>query len=201
VQNPPSYSQNSCGTECASGWIVELGFVERARAAVKAARDQHFSAGQQVSHYIDRNFCDGVADPSIDTYQLDAFVGWQVGTLWVVNPDYLPYFNEAVAHPDHVLVDSDLDWGQDLRRLEHRLAELAVAHLSLAYRGTADLSREALPPFEPLLPWHAVTGWIAISALAREHDPAGYAWLKDYRPRERVGKTIDLYYIPEPPAT
>ena len=29
-------------------------------------------------------------------------------------PDYLPYFNEAVAHPERVLVDSDLDWGQDL---------------------------------------------------------------------------------------
>ncbi len=128
-------------------------------------------------------------------------IGWQVGTLWVVNPDYLPYFNEAVAHPDQVLVDSDLDWGQDLRRLERRLAELGVAHLSLAYRGTADLSREALPPFEPLPPWHPVTGWVAISALAREHHLAGYAWLKAYRPRERVGKTIDLYYIPEPPAT
>ena len=73
--------------------------------------------------------------------------------------------------------------------------------MSLAYRGTADLSREALPPFEPLPPWHPVTGWVAISALAREHHLAGYAWLKAYRPRERVGKTIDLYYIPEPPAT
>ena len=122
-------------------------------------------------------------------------IGWQVGTLWVANPDYLPYFNEAVAHPDHVLVDSDLDWGQDLRRLERRLADLKVARLSLAYRGTADLSREALPPFEPLPPWHPATGWIAISALAREHDLAGYAWLNFYQPRERIGKTIDLYYI------
>ena len=44
-------------------------------------------------------------------------------TLWTANPDYLPYFNEAVAHPERVLVDSDLDWGQDLRRLEQRAAE------------------------------------------------------------------------------
>jgi hypothetical protein len=124
-------------------------------------------------------------------------IGWQVSTLWDANPDYLPYFNEAVAHPEQVLVDSDLDWGQDLRRLEWRVAELKVPHLNLAYKGTADLSRERLPPFTVLAPGHPTTGWIAISALAREHDLVGYAWLKAYKPIERIGKTIDLYYIPE----
>ncbi len=49
---------------------------------------------------------------------LVGLVGWQVGGLWSAYPDYLPYFNEAIAHPERVLVDSDLDWGQDLRRLE-----------------------------------------------------------------------------------
>jgi hypothetical protein len=125
-----------------------------------------------------------------------ALVGWQISTLWRANPDYLPYFNEAVARPEKVLVDSDLDWGQDLWRLERRVAEIKVPSLSLAYRGTADLSREALPPFAALRPWHPATGWIAISALAREHDLAGYAWLDAYTPVERVGKTIDLYYVP-----
>ena len=40
------------------------------------------------------------------------------------------------------------------------------------------------------------TGWVAISELARTRDPADYAWLDAYRPVERVGKSIDLYYIP-----
>ena len=130
------------------------------------------------------------------TVAVVVLVGWQVSTLWRANPDYLPYFNEAVAHPEKVLVDSDLDWGQDLWRLERRAAEIKVPSLSLAYRGTADLSREALPPFTVMPPWHPKTGWIAISALAREHDLAGYAWLNAYKPVERIGKTIDLYYIP-----
>jgi 4-amino-4-deoxy-L-arabinose transferase-like glycosyltransferase len=122
-----------------------------------------------------------------------ALVLWQIGTLWVVYPDYLPYFNVAVAHPDKVLIDSDLDWGQDLARLERRLAQLQVPRLSLAYMGTADLAREPLPPWVPLKPMQPVKGWIAITELAREHDPDGYAWLRGCRPLERIGKTIDLY--------
>jgi len=121
---------------------------------------------------------------------------WQLSTLWTAYPDYLPYFNEAVPHPRRVLVDSDLDWGQDLRRLELRAAQLRIPQLSLAYRGTADLAREPLPPFVSLAARQPTTGWVAISALARTREPADYAWLDAYRPVERIGKSIDLYYIP-----
>jgi len=125
-----------------------------------------------------------------------ALLLWQLSTLWTAYPDYLPYFNEAVPHPQRVLVDSDLDWGQDLRRLELRAAQLRIPRLSLAYRGTADLTREPLPPFVSLAARQPTTGWVAISALARTRDPADYAWLDAYRPVERIGKSIDLYYIP-----
>jgi hypothetical protein len=128
---------------------------------------------------------------------LVAVVGWQVSTLWSVYPDYLPYFNEAVTHPERVLVDSDLDWGQDLRRLERRATEIKIQKLNLAYRGTPDLAREPLPPFVVMPPWKPATGWVAISALAKVHDPKGYAWLDAYAPMETIGKTIELYYIPE----
>jgi 4-amino-4-deoxy-L-arabinose transferase-like glycosyltransferase len=127
---------------------------------------------------------------------LVVLVGWQVLTLWTAHPDYLPYFNEAVAHPEQVLVDSDLDWGQDLRRLEQRAAEIKIPKLNLAYRGTANLARESLPPYVIMPPWKPVTGWVAISALAVVHDPKGYAWLDAYKPLELVGKTIELYYVP-----
>ncbi len=121
---------------------------------------------------------------------------WQLSTWVTAYPDYLPYFNETVRHPEAVLVDSDLDWGQDLKRLERRLQALKVPRVSLAYQGTADLSREALPPFVRLPPRQPATGWVAITALTLEHEQAGYAWLSAYRPVERVGKTIDLYFIP-----
>jgi Dolichyl-phosphate-mannose-protein mannosyltransferase len=129
---------------------------------------------------------------------LVVLVAWQALPLWTANPDYLPYFNEAVAHPEQVLVDSDLDWGQDLWRLEQRAAAMKIPKLNLAYRGTADLAREKLPPFVIMPPWKPATGWVAISALAKVHDPKGYAWLDAYKPIESVGKTIELYYVARP---
>jgi len=125
-----------------------------------------------------------------------AVLVWQLSPLWRAYPDYLPYFNEAVADPERVLVDSDLDWGQDLYRLEQRAKALSIPHLSLAYRGTADLTREPLPPLYILPPKQPVKGWVAVSALARTRNTADYAWLNAFTPLERVGKTIDLYFIP-----
>ena len=130
------------------------------------------------------------------TVVLAALLTWQLSTLWTVWPDYLAYFNETVRHPERVLVDSDLDWGQDLRRLEKRATELGIPRLSLAYRGTADLTREPLPPLVILAPHRPTTGWVAVSQLARTRNLTDYAWLDAYKPVERVGKSIDLYYIP-----
>lgn len=130
------------------------------------------------------------------TVALAAVLTWQLSTLWTAWPDYLAYFNETVRHPEQVLVDSDLDWGQDLRRLEVRAAALHIPRLSLAYRGTADLTREPLPPFVVLPPHHPTTGWVAVSWLARTRNLSDYAWLDAYQPVEHIGKSIDLYYIP-----
>jgi hypothetical protein len=130
------------------------------------------------------------------TVVLAAVLSWQLSALWFAWPDYLAYFNETVSHPERVLVDSDLDWGQDLRRLERAAAERKIPRLSIAYRGTADLTREPLPPFVILPPRQPTTGWVAVSWLARTRNLSDYAWLNAYQPVAHIGKSIDLYYIP-----
>jgi hypothetical protein len=128
-----------------------------------------------------------------------ALVAWQIATLGRSWPDYLPYFNELVRHPEQVLIDSDLDWGQDMRRLEHRLHELKVQKFSFVFRGTEDWIREDFPPFTFLPPHLETTGWVAVDVLAKfllTQGDDGFAWLDAYQPVARVGKTIDLYYIP-----
>jgi hypothetical protein len=129
---------------------------------------------------------------------LVALLLWQVAILAYAYPDYLAYFNAiAGEHPERILVDSDLDWGgQDLRRLEQVLAARGVRELWLGYKGTADLSREALPPFLPLKPNEPVHGWIAITMLTLQENQAGYRWLMQYQPVQRVGKSFELYYVP-----
>jgi 4-amino-4-deoxy-L-arabinose transferase-like glycosyltransferase len=123
---------------------------------------------------------------------------WQVATLVYAYPDYLPYFNAlAGSHPERILVDSDLDWGgQDLRRLERVLAARQVTELSIGYKGTADLSLEHLPPYQLLKPGQPAHGWVAITMLTLQENPAGYDWLHQYQPVQRVGQSFELYYVP-----
>ncbi|HEY1875807.1 MAG TPA: hypothetical protein VGG67_15535, partial [Steroidobacteraceae bacterium] len=173
--------------------------LRRPSAANEPARDEPARNGEvsaivrQMPNYWARD----LRNPrTLGAAALLAALAWQLSPLWRAWPDYLPYFNEAVAHPERVLVDSDLDWGQDLHRLELRVAQLGIGHLSLAYRGTADLRREPLPQVYILPPREHVTGWVAVSQLARTRNSTDYGWLDAYPPVERVGKTIDLYYLP-----
>lgn len=126
-----------------------------------------------------------------------ALVVWQFTTLVTAYPDYLAWFNAfAGAHPERILVDSDLDWGQDLRRLSQELARRQISEVYIAYRGSADLSREHLPAYKMLGPNKEVTGWIALDMLSLKESNGGYDWLLGHQPLQRIGRSIDLYYLP-----
>ena len=59
-------------------------------------------------------------------------VVWMTVSVAVHHPDYLAYFNGfAGNNPGQILVDSNYDWGQDLRLLSKRLHELGVGQFSL----------------------------------------------------------------------
>lgn len=132
-------------------------------------------------------------------------VTWQVVSSARIHPDYLAYFNElAGRHPERILVDSDLDWGQDVLRLSDALRARRVDELSIACFCSADLSQH-LPRYTPLVPYKPTTGWVAISLFDLEEGgwyqskpvpPDAYSWLEAYQPVALVGRSIRLYYIP-----
>jgi hypothetical protein len=124
-----------------------------------------------------------------------ALGGWLAAAPAAIHPEYLAYFNEAVGDDgDRFLLDSDLDWGQDLWNLESVLRDLRVERFHVAYFGPALLSRHALPTALPLERDQPVTGWIAISAMYR-HSP-GFEWLAAYPRVARAGRSIDVYFVP-----
>jgi len=125
-------------------------------------------------------------------------VAWVVADSWMARPDYLAYFNEfAGAHPERILAESDLDWGQDLYRLSRRLRELRVDEVSIKYFGTAPLEKAGLPPYSLLSADVPTThGYVAVSVryLTLEYAKDGsFAWLRGRKPLEIIGKSIYLY--------
>ena len=71
---------------------------------------------------------------------------WEVGACVHATPDFIPYFNELAAlRSNPILVDSDLDWGQDLERLVRTLQSKDANHVWIDYNGSADLDRFDLP--------------------------------------------------------
>jgi hypothetical protein len=123
------------------------------------------------------------------------------------HPAYLSYFNELVpSEPEKVLVDSDLDWGQDTVRLARRLRELGVDRVSfLTMNLQSDQLRvwPGLPPVTPVDPYEPTERWTAVSPTFWKvtqfglfyRYPSIKPWFEDLRPTERVGSIL-LYHVP-----
>ena len=134
-----------------------------------------------------------------------ALIFCEAVAVWRQAPDYLTYFNVlADPKPERVLVDSDLDWGQDLGRLDEFCARNQIRHLTMAYFGSADVHRVRGIDVTELEPNARASGWVAISKTTRHLSLAApgvagtgreYAWLDAYTPVAQVGKSIDVYYI------
>jgi 4-amino-4-deoxy-L-arabinose transferase-like glycosyltransferase len=134
---------------------------------------------------------------------------WTAISAATAHPEYIAYFNEfGGAHPERILVDSDLDWGQDMTRLAAELKRRRVTYLHMSCLYTGDDTRLGLPAWDGLEPYQPVTGWVAVSqtmlknygwmvAQQRGRRDLAFDWLEQYLPTARVGKSILLYYIPE----
>lgn len=116
-------------------------------------------------------------------------------SCWSAAPDFLSYFNEpSRRYAADIVVDSDLDWGQDLNRLCAALARYpAGPQIFIAYQRTADLSRFALPTWQPLPKGVESKGVVAISLFLLKTYPKEFGWLEKYQPVQRVGYSMMIY--------
>ncbi|MCG8545463.1 MAG: glycosyltransferase family 39 protein [Alphaproteobacteria bacterium] len=122
---------------------------------------------------------------------------WFLATSWLAHPAYLSYFNEmAGPHPEEILVDSDLDWGQDVGRLAEELKSRNIDSVSLALFTSADMRNFAWPDRTRIIaPADRPTGWVAASIYLIK--VRGYGWLEAYKPASTIGNSIRLYFVPK----
>jgi hypothetical protein len=91
-----------------------------------------------------------------------ALAAWYAGGTLRNHPHHLAYFNEIAGGPANgwrLLVDSNLDWGQDLKRLKAWMDSHAVSRIKLSYFGSADpayygIDAERLPGYSAPHPTH-----------------------------------------------
>jgi 4-amino-4-deoxy-L-arabinose transferase-like glycosyltransferase len=120
------------------------------------------------------------------------------------HPDHLAYFNPIAGdHPELILVDSNLDWGQDLYRLNTVMKRLRIESIALAYYGSAGFDAAGVRNARLLVAAERPTGWIAASQtmLAGVGGDGAYEWLNELQPVGRVGSSLVLYYVPPRPRT
>lgn len=132
---------------------------------------------------------------------------WLVATSALSHPDYIPYFNAlAGREPDKVLVDSDLDCGQDMKRLSKRLHELGVTEVNFnsflvpPMEGTFGFpSVHHMDPEKPSPGWNAVsvTLWkVGRMGLYEDHPEIQRFWPDGIKPTEKVTPGVWLWYFP-----
>ena len=153
---------------------------------------------------------------------------WLVASSLSVYPHSLSYFNELVGGPaggGAHLIDSNVDWGQDLLYLREWLqAHPEAKPLGLAYFGSFDphiagIEYTQAPPgpapvagnpeSEPLScgprpGWYAVSVTLVYGHRIRVFDGHGcnkgleqpdYAYFQRFQPIARAGYSINIYYI------
>ena len=126
-------------------------------------------------------------------------LAWLIVSSVRAHPDYLSYFNQlGGSNPANILVISDVDWGQDFTRLATYLREHQIKHVSIASDTFYDPAALGLPDTTVLKCRQTATGWVAVEERRARVEPECVQAFASQPLRAYVGKTMRLYYIPEP---
>lgn len=163
----------------------------------------------RTTHHIPRITYQALISPFV-AFSLILITFWQY-------PSYLGYFNWLGGGPTNghnILIDSNVDWGQDLLRLQDWMQENGVEMVKLAWFGTArpeyyGIPYEPLPgspynlhlwwdvPFDPV---HPPNGVYVVSAsmlweLPLQDDKHVFAWFRARDETTRVGSSLFIYDV------
>jgi len=137
--------------------------------------------------------------------------------IWIIlipilnYPGYVSYFNEFVGGSKNgykYVTDSNVDWGQDLKRLEIYLQQNPeIKKINVDYFGGGKpeyyIGEQYVSWWDSKRPVEA--GWYAISVNSLQvsiYDKVNktastnYAWTQQYGPVTMIGNSIMIYYVP-----
>jgi hypothetical protein len=121
-----------------------------------------------------------------------------------VYPNYLAFFNFAAGGPGagpRYLVDSNIDWGQDLLKLRDDWIARGRPHLCMLYFGSAlpeyyGLPANEVPRTGQIAERESANCLAAVSVTPLEDvylQPGEMAWLREREPVAKIGYSIYLY--------
>ncbi|HOK55789.1 MAG TPA: glycosyltransferase family 39 protein [bacterium] len=143
---------------------------------------------------------------------------WYAFSSFKIHPHYLAYFNEIAGGPENGwkhLIDSNIDWGQDLKGLKEYLQKEGKPEIMLNYFGSILPETYGIvyePFFYPLflnLPqqYYRLNSefpqkeYLVISVNYLQglvyNDHNIFNWLKEIKPRIKIGYSIFVYDITE----
>jgi len=135
---------------------------------------------------------------------LAALVVLQAAECASIYPHYLAFFNVLSGGPGsgpRYLVDSNIDWGQDLHKLSRWLRDRGANRVYLSYFGRDQVDHEgldalAIPSTADTPGRQAVDGYVAASVtylVGVYSPPQQLAWLRDRPPVAKVGYSIYVW--------
>ncbi|MFN2374928.1 MAG: glycosyltransferase family 39 protein [Candidatus Binatia bacterium] len=137
---------------------------------------------------------------------------WQAASFAMAAPHHLAWFNELAGGGDRarrLLLDSNLDWGQDLGRLKDYLDARGNPRIGLGYFGHVDPAVYGIA--YDLAPTTPTAGLFAISAnflggypyaitygdRMRPVKAGMWTWLDRLEPAARIGRSIYVFDVSE----
>ncbi len=145
-------------------------------------------------------------------------VAWLTLNILFIYPHFLAFFNVIGGGPENgwrVLVDSNIDWGQDLKGLKAYLDAHQIERVKLAWFGSAYPERYGIafdplpgvgfpshfelwsdPPFDRTNPEpgvYAISVTNLVGAVLPDHEI--YAWFRERAPTAKVGYSIFIYDV------